>query len=157
MNPPELLLASALGLAMTAIGTQAQEYQSQRTVSGPGYRQTTYEDGSTTTTTWHVNNITGQITNEETVRTHATPAVIATPVPVATNPFHTAHSVSTQQPIVVTAPVQAPVVVMESAEAEMKAASIAGAARVKAEIEQRGNHLGIIGRARGESRMRISL
>jgi hypothetical protein len=82
-----ILLLAALGLALSAIGAQAQEYQNQSTVRAPGFEQTTYEDGSTTTTRWHVNNATGEITNIETVRTHATPVVSATPVPVRTQPI----------------------------------------------------------------------
>ncbi len=49
MKPPVLLLASVAVFATTAIGAQAQEYQSQRTVYGHLCKQTTYENGSTET------------------------------------------------------------------------------------------------------------
>ena len=75
-------------MGLAGIGAQAQEYQSQSTVYGKGFRQTTYEDGSSDTTTWHVNGATGDITNVDTVRTHARPEpahLTLLPAPVYVN------------------------------------------------------------------------
>ena len=108
------LLLAALGLALSAIGAQAQEYQSQSTVYGHCYKQTTYEDGSTETTTWHVNAATGELTNVETVRTHATPKPASTPPPIARNPSKAPRSATVQTPIAVAQPAaQPPVIVIE--------------------------------------------
>jgi hypothetical protein len=109
-----ILFLAALGLALSATGAQAQEYQSQSTVRYPGYEKTTYEDGSTTTSTWRRDNQTGAITNEDIVRTHATPA--PTPVPPARNPSHVTHNSSERSPVVAApAKAQIPVTVIEGA------------------------------------------
>ena len=75
-----------LTLAMMALAgaAQAQEYQSMRTTFGPGYRYTTYEDGSTETKTWNIDPVTGNFINIEYIRTHPIPA----PTPFVDTDIH---------------------------------------------------------------------
>jgi hypothetical protein len=72
------LLTALVACVIAGSSAQAQEYQTESTTYGHDYTETTHEDGSKTTTYYHKDQ-NGNLTDEQTVRTRATPA--PTPIP----------------------------------------------------------------------------
>jgi hypothetical protein len=136
-----LVLASALGLAMTAIGAQAQttvcDYDRFGNMS---FVRTTYPDGSTSTAYYDYD----RNNNLESIRRTST-AATATPVAPASTPRqyfapYVNHEFNhdgqgTKKAAARSVDIQSPVIVVSEDAAAMHAASLAGAARVKAEKE----------------------
>jgi Tfp pilus assembly protein PilE len=96
-----LVLASGLGLAMTAISAQAQTTQRSYDRNGYcNYSATTYSDGSTRTTT-NTHDQNGNLTYSHTDETLPTVAAAPTPTPyVRREPAHLAVVAPVAQPIV---------------------------------------------------------
>jgi hypothetical protein len=142
MKPPVLLLASAVGLAMMAIGAQAQITMVDRDRFGNlSMLRTTYPDGSTSTAYYDYdrNNNLESIRRTSTPATPVAPAPTPPPLPVFA-PYvnreynHNGQAIK-KAPDRGPSQIQLPITVTSESAAEVHAASLAGAARVKAEKE----------------------
>lgn len=143
MKPLVLLLASAVGFAMMATATQAQTTIVDRDRFGNmSMLRTTYPDGSTYTTYWDYD----RNDNLESVRRTSTPATDTPVAPVPTPrqvfvPYvnkDVNHDGQGMKKALARGPaeIQQPIIVTSQSAAEMHAASLAGAARVKAQKEE---------------------